>query len=340
MMRPVLVSTVTVSWPALATKTRLPSGDTTTFHGSEPVVTRSEIGRAERLQVGDPDHRQAVQGRVDDVRVAPVRVRARRRRLVTGVDAPDDVARAGPDDRHDVRALVDVPDVAAVVGERDRARGRAPEGACAEATDGSRRRDSSSVSPPRPASRRTLCRCRPMGPPSPSQMRYIGDFPPWPTRCQADGHTVASTASSGAAELARHAGGVARPPRCGARPGRARARSVRPRRRSARRARSRSRAARRAPGRWPAARRRDSGRRAGCSASPERRERAPLVGQRRRLLEDPVAAPAISQQGPDVGRDDGPEVALQPESQADLAGRLALEVARHRARARVVRAGK
>ena len=32
--------TVIVSWPLLATKTRRPSGDTTTFHGSAPVVKR------------------------------------------------------------------------------------------------------------------------------------------------------------------------------------------------------------------------------------------------------------------------------------------------------------
>ena len=30
--------TVIVSWPLLATKTRRPSGEVTTFHGSEPVT--------------------------------------------------------------------------------------------------------------------------------------------------------------------------------------------------------------------------------------------------------------------------------------------------------------
>src|SRR5690349_16177757 len=37
--RVAVLSTVIVSWPLLATKTRWPSGEATTFHGSAPVIS-------------------------------------------------------------------------------------------------------------------------------------------------------------------------------------------------------------------------------------------------------------------------------------------------------------
>src|SRR4051794_10659275 len=43
--------TVIVSWPLLATKTRRPSGEATTFHGSAPVVRRRTT-RARKALVG------------------------------------------------------------------------------------------------------------------------------------------------------------------------------------------------------------------------------------------------------------------------------------------------
>ena len=117
--------TVIVSWPLLATKTRRPSGETTTFHGSAPVVSapaRAGAERARRARVRDPDDADRAARGVGDERVAVGRVERDALRLVADADRPQDRVVRGADDRDRVGARVDDPDEAAVARHRDRAR--------------------------------------------------------------------------------------------------------------------------------------------------------------------------------------------------------------------------
>ena len=117
--------TVIVSWPLLATKTRRPSGEATTFHGSAPVVSvRARCVRIVSPRRADADDGDVAARRVGHERVAVARVQRDALGLVAHADRPQHRVVRRADDAHAVGAGVDDPHVAPVARHRDRARGR------------------------------------------------------------------------------------------------------------------------------------------------------------------------------------------------------------------------
>ena len=137
---PATSSTVTVSWPLLATKTRravrrghhVPRLGAGRDAPRGPNRGRPSRGTARR-RVGDPDHGDAAAGGVGDVRVAAGRVEGHALRLVPDLDLRDDRVAVRADHRDAVVGRVDRPHQLAVERHRDgrrvrRARRASPSG--------------------------------------------------------------------------------------------------------------------------------------------------------------------------------------------------------------------